>query len=197
MGAIYFTTDDGLTLTPDYFDPTWGAEGNRVYIGFSYNPEQATTSKINITLQSLMHLITYYQGALPPSSADTVGTGKFYYDESNSRTTFAWLAQNFLTVQFFLKYASDGSKHSFGFIEEPKLYSNGKDTLFLKIWHNTKETDENLVAPTHMALDLKYYNELTYRDSTTISIKYDVVYPSGESDEKTGYLTYRKKDHLQ
>jgi hypothetical protein len=198
-GGTYFTTDNGLELYPGSFDPTKGDVGNRVYIGFSYNPTEVstTTTKLNITLQSLSHVPTSYNGALPSSSADTVGTGQLYYDSISSLTTFAWLAQNFMTIQFFVKY-NDGSKHSFGFIEEPELYRN--DTLFLKIWHNSKDTDENSIASSHIALDfkyLKYSDYLASRDSTIISVKYDVVYPSGDIAEKTGYLTYRKKDHLQ
>jgi len=193
VGAVYFTTDNGLTLIPDQFDPTWGEDGDRVYIGFNYTPVVEGTTKLNITLQTLEHLLT--DKALSPLSADTVGTGQFYHDESVGRTTFAWLAQNFMTVHFYVKYTS-GAKHKFGFIEEPKLYSNNLDTMFLKLWHNTYEPGET-VGDTHIALDLKYYEGLTVHDSAVISVKYDVVYPSGEIGEKTGYVTYRRKDHLQ
>ncbi|MDR3245596.1 MAG: hypothetical protein LBT50_04115 [Prevotellaceae bacterium] len=185
----YFYSDEGFVLYPAEFDPKWGKDGDRVLVGFYYNPT-ITSSTISITVEKVTPIPTHTSAL--PASVDTVGTGKFVHDESKYYTTYARAAQNFLTVSYFLKY-NDAAKHSTGFIEEDELYRN--DTLFLKIWHNTKESGEESVLNGYMALDLSCYDQYlkySYADSTIISIKYDVI-NAGSSEEKTGYLVYYRE----
>jgi hypothetical protein len=121
---------------------------------------------------------------------DTVGTGNLLYDENNNITTAAWVAQNYLTVRFWFKY-TDVTKHSFGFIEEKEIY---KDSLFLRLWHNTSETNETKNAYTYVSLDLNCFNYLlNYSDSTVISLKYDALNSNGIPEEKAEYIMYHRK----
>jgi hypothetical protein len=199
-GISYFSSDDGfdLYLENGTFNPQWGNDGDRVLVGFFYNPTtiRETTTKINIKLENLISIRTV-RSALP-STVDTVGSGAFLYDnDSDQSGIVAWAAQNYLTAIFFVKY-SDASKHTFGFIEEPAPFRN--DTLFLTMWHNTKETSKSQTSKSHIALDLSSYydNYLSVRDSTVISIKYNGEHQYSSDIEKYTYnVMYRKKYNTQ
>ncbi|MDR1897856.1 MAG: hypothetical protein LBR10_13810, partial [Prevotellaceae bacterium] len=55
--------------------------------------------------------------------------------------------------------------------EDENLFRN--DTLFLNLWHNTKETGNTQIARSHVAVNLSNYDGYLWgRDSTVISIKY-------------------------
>ncbi|MDR1886743.1 MAG: hypothetical protein LBQ70_02400 [Prevotellaceae bacterium] len=190
-GEKYFYTDDGLSLYPPKFDPKWGEAGDRILVGFFYNPVGLTeeTTGLAVSVDNLARIPTH-KSALPPTAADSVMTGKFLFDASQNITAAAWAAQNYLTVQFWVKY-NDAAKHTFGFIEENEKYKN--DTLFLRLWHNSKETNENKSSYNYIALDLvNYADVLNYADSTVISLKYDVT-NAGTNEEKVEYATYYRK----
>jgi hypothetical protein len=194
-GGLYFSSDAEIDLYPtNGFDSKWGNVGDRVLVGFYYNPYAVTetTTKMNITVETLIGVQT--DNSALPSSVDTVGNGVFVFENSGDKHAIsAWAVQNYLTAIFWLQY-SDATKHSFGFIEEPELFRN--DTLFLSLWHNTKE-DSNNSTPVqwHIALNLSNYSEyLSARDSTTISIKYKAENPHlQEPEEYTCPVIYRKK----
>jgi hypothetical protein len=190
--ASYFSSDDGFNLVPASFNPQWGEDGDRVIVGFYYNPAivSSTTNSINIKVESLIRIPTYK--SVLPSSVDTVGTGKFLYDASAGKTTEAWIAQDYLTVLFWVQY-TDASKHSFGFIEEDiSPYKN--DTLFLRLWHNSRETGELNNSYAYMALNLDCYKDYLNRiDSTVISLKYDAQNAGGTTEKRTGHVTYKRK----
>jgi hypothetical protein len=192
-GTAYFSADEGINLRPTTFDSKWGKDGDRVIVGFYYNPAAVTStaSSITVAVENLTRIPTY-QRALPSSSADTVGSGKFLDDGTINGSTGAWIAQDYLTVRFWLKY-TDGTKHNFGFIEENEDYRSN-DTLFLRLWHNTKETGTTNKSFAYMALNLKHYSDyLNSADSTTVAVKYDMQKSDGTNEEKIEYLTYRKK----
>jgi hypothetical protein len=168
--VTYFSSDDGIDLYPlnVSYSPDWGKEGDRIVVGFYYNPYTVSdkTTRMDINVESLISVQT--DRLALPSTVDTVGSGKFLYE--NNSSFVAWAAQNYLTVRFFLRY-SDPGKHTFGFIEDPVLYRN--DTLFLGIWHNAKEDAKTRTSRSHIALDLSNYEQyLSRRDTTVISIKY-------------------------
>jgi hypothetical protein len=197
MGVMYFSSDDGIDLYPANmtFNPKWGAEGDRVVVGFYYNPYTVAenTNRMNVDIENLIAVQTD-RSALP-SIVDTVGTGKFLYEYNGSQSGIvAWANQNYLTATFFVKYG-DATKHTFGFIEETELFRH--DTLFLTMWHNTKEDDKTLTAKNHIALNLSNYNGyLSARDSTVISIKYDAEnLDSSSSASYTYNVMYRKKSN--
>jgi hypothetical protein len=193
---MYFSSDDGIDLYPAsmIFNPKWGAEGDRVVVGFYYNPYTVTenTNRMNIAVEYLMAVQTD-RSALP-SNVDTVGTGKFLYEYGNQSGISAWASQNYLTAIFAIRYV-DATKHTFGFIEEPELFKH--DTLFLTLWHNAKEDAKTQTSMTHIALNLSNYNGyLSVRDSTVISIKYDAEnFDSSNSNNYTCNVMYRKKSN--
>jgi hypothetical protein len=198
MGAMYFASDDGIDLYPvNGFDPKWGNVGDRILVGFNYDPYSVseTTTSINITVENLTGVPTHNY-ALPPSSVDTVGSGVFLFENSSDKHAIsAWAVQNYLTVIFSIRY-SDASKHTFGFIEEPELFRN--DTLFLSLWHNTKEEGKSSTIQSHIALNLSNYSYyLSARDSAIISIKYKAenMY-SSEPGDYTYPVIYRKKYNI-
>jgi hypothetical protein len=187
----YFSSDEGINLFPTTFDPKWGEDRDRVIVGFHYNPAEisSATDSLNINVEKLIRIPTS-KFVLPPS-ADTVETGKFLYDANNNITTTAWVAQNYLTVRFWLKYTDD-SKHSFGFIEETELYKH--DTLFIRLWHDTEETNETKSSYAYTALDLNYFSYLlNHSDSAVISLKYNALNPDGTSGEKANYVMYHRE----
>jgi hypothetical protein len=190
--ASYFLSDDGFNLIPQSFKTLWGSDGDKVLLGFYYNPATVSTAtnSININVETVIRIPTYR--SVLPSHTDTVGTGIFLYDVNASMTTDAWIAQNYLTVMFWIKY-TDASKHSFGFIEEnDSPYRN--DTLFLRLWHNANETNESKNSYVYMALNLDCYKDyLNYADSTIISLKYDAQNSIGTTEKKAGYVTYHRK----
>jgi hypothetical protein len=192
---MYFSSDEGIDLYPanGVFDPKWGEVGDRILVGFYYNPAAVNenTTTMNITVETLISVKTV-SSALP-STVDTVGTGAFLYDNNSGQNGIvAWAAQNYLTALFFVRY-SDATKHSFGFIETPEMFKN--DTLFLSLWHNTKESGKTQTSQSHIALNLSDYdNYLSRRDSTVISIKYDGENSySSDTKEYTYNLLYYKK----
>jgi hypothetical protein len=195
--GTYFSSDDGIALYPvGGFNSQWGKEGDRMVVGFNYNPYTIAdnTTRIDITVSNLTGVPTY-SSALP-SIVDTVGTGVFSFgNSSNPHAINAWAAQNYLTVQFFIQY-SDASKHSFGFINEPESFRN--DTLFLSLWHNTKEKGREKGAQSHIALKLSSYeNILSFRDSTVIAVKYKAEkFNSSDTAVYTYPVMYRKKYNL-
>jgi hypothetical protein len=187
----YFSSDEGINLIPSGFDPKWGEVGDRVVVGFHYNPTNVTqsTTTMNINVETLIRIPTS-RSALP-ATVDTVGTGKFLYDKDSNKTTEAWIAQDYLTVQFWLEY-SDGSKHFFGFIEENELYRN--DTLFLRMWHNAKETEKSKNSYGYMSLSLDtYMSYLNRADSAIIALKYNISNVEEQHNEKIKHVTYRRK----
>jgi hypothetical protein len=192
---MYFSSDDGIDLYPANmtFDPKWGVEGDRVVVSFHYNPYTVseTTKRMNVDIDRLLAIQTD-RSALP-STVDTVGTGKFLYEYHSSQFGIvAWANQNYLTVTFLIKY-EDVTKHTFGFIEEPEVFRN--DTLFLTIWHNTKENTKVRAAQNHIALNLSNYDRyLSARDSSVISLKYDAEnLDSSASQSYTYDVKYYKK----
>ncbi|MDR2286351.1 MAG: hypothetical protein LBE04_02575 [Prevotellaceae bacterium] len=195
-GTTYFSSDEELDLYLENgsFDPKWGNVGDRVLVGFFYNPTTIAENdtKVNITLENLTSIRTV-SSALLPTAADSVGSGTFVYDNNSSQSgIIAWAAQNYLTAIFFVRY-TDATKHSFGFIEEPELFHN--DTLFFTMWHNAKDDSKTRTSKSHLALDLSGYdNYLSARDSTVISIKYNVENQSSSGTEKYTYnVMYRKR----
>jgi hypothetical protein len=195
-GTMYFSSDIGIDLYPiNGFDSTWGNVGDRKLVGFYYNP-YTISQTMYITVERLIGVPTY-DSALPPSSVDTVGNGVFAFGNSSDQYAIStWAAHNYLTVIFSIHY-SDGTKHSFGFIEEPELFRN--DTLFLSLWHNTKEEGKSSTIQSHIALDLSNYSYyLSARDSTIISIKYkaESTYSSDEPKDYTYPVVYRRKDNI-
>jgi hypothetical protein len=199
MGVLYFSSDEGLDLylANESFNSQWGGEGDRVLVGFFYNPATITenTTKLNITLESLTPVKTI-RTALP-STVDTVGTGLFLHENgSNQNGIVAWAAQNYLTAIFLVRY-TDATKHTFGFIEEPEPFRN--DTLFLSMWHNAKENGKTQTARSHIALDLSDYDHyLSIRDSTVILLKYsgENLY-SSDTGEYTYSVMYRKRHNIK
>ncbi|MDR1594232.1 MAG: hypothetical protein LBS43_07090 [Prevotellaceae bacterium] len=198
MGVMYFSSDDGIDLYLEngLFNPEWGNEGDRILVGFYYNPATITenTTKMNITVETLIPIQT--ERSALPSTVDTVGTGVFLHENSNSNGIAAWASQNYLTAIFLVRY-TEAKKHNFGFIEEPELFRN--DTLFLSMWHNAKEDGKTKTSQSYLALDLSYYNRyLSIRDSTVISLKYKAEnsYSSG-TDEYTYNVMYRRKYNSQ
>jgi hypothetical protein len=197
--GTYFSSDDGIALYPvGGFNSQWGKEGDRIVVGFNYNPYTITenTTRMDITVNSLTGVPTY-NSALP-STVDTVGSGVFSFagNSSNPHAINAWTAQNYLTVQFFIQY-SDASKHSFGFIDEPESFRN--DTLFLSLWHNAKEEGKEKGAQSHIALNLSNYARyLSIRDSTMIAVKYkaEKLY-SSDTKVYTYPVMYRRKYNLE
>jgi hypothetical protein len=196
-GGTYFSSDDGFELYPvGGFNSQWGNVGDRILVGFSYNPYaiSETTRRMDITVESLMSVPTY-NSALP-STVDTVGSGVFTFGSSSDKhAIFAWAAQNYLTVQFFIQYY-DASQHSFGFIEESERYRN--DTLFLTLWHNAREQKRDYNAKSHLALNLSDYNDyLSSRDSTVIAIKYKTEkMDSSDTVIYTYPVAYKKKNNI-
>ncbi|MDR1583848.1 MAG: hypothetical protein LBS55_11455 [Prevotellaceae bacterium] len=170
-GNTYFSSDDGINLYPSSFNPQWGKVGDRVLVGFYYNPYQVaeSTTNLNINVERL-YLVQTCDSALP-FTVDTVGSGVFFHKNDNNQDgIFAWAMQNYLTVLFYVRY-SDETKHTFGFIEEPELFKH--DTLFLSMWHNAKEENKTTTSRSHIALNLANYEQLlSVKDSTVISIKY-------------------------
>jgi hypothetical protein len=194
MGVMYFSSDDGIDLYPAnmVFNPKWGEEGDRVVVGFYYNPYtiNENTTRMDIDIERLQAVQTD-RSALP-STVDTVGTGKFLYENGNQSGISAWASQNYLTAIFSVRYA-DATKHTFGFIEEPELFRH--DTLFLTLWHNAKEDAKTQTSMAHIALNLSNYNGyLSVRDSTVIAIKYNAENSdSSSSDNYTCNVWYKKK----
>jgi hypothetical protein len=194
MGILYFSSDAGIDLYPvNGFDSKWGNVGDRILVRFYYDPYAVTetATKMDITVDALFS-VPVYDSALP-SSVDTVGSGVFVFDNSGDKHAIAaWAAQNYLTAVFWVKY-SDAAKHSFGFIEEPELFRN--DTLFLSLWHNSKEDSNNTPAQWHIALNLSWYDYyLSARDSTTVAIRYKAENPYLQEPEEYIYpVIYRKK----
>jgi hypothetical protein len=192
MGVTYFSSDDGIDLYPVSmaFDSKWGAEGDRIVVAFYYNPYSIAENvkRMDITVEKLIPVQTF-RSALP-STADTVGTGVFLYD--NSQSVAAWASQNYLTAIFSVRYG-DAAKHTFGFSEAPELFRN--DTLFLTLWHNATEDDKSRTSMSHIALELSDYNGyLAVRDSTVISIKYEAErLNSSTSGSYTCNVIYEKK----
>ncbi|MDR1341052.1 MAG: hypothetical protein LBK58_13510 [Prevotellaceae bacterium] len=195
-GATYFSSDDGIDLYPlnVSYNPDWGSDGDRIVVGFYYNPftVSETTKRMDINVESLMSVQT--DRLALPSTVDTVGTGKFLYDNNSSEAGIvAWTAQNYLTAKFSVEY-SDAKKHTFGFIEEPELFRD--DTLFLGMWHNTKENSKTKSAKSHIALNLSNYDQyLSRRDSTIISIKYSGEDLSSSAGNYICNVKYRRKDN--
>jgi hypothetical protein len=195
MGLMYFSSDDGIDLYLENgtFDTKWGDVGDRILVGFYYNPAtiKENTTKLNISVETLIPVQTL-RSALP-STVDTVGTGAFLHDDSNQSGIVAWASQNYLTAIFVVRF-SDAAKHTFGFIEETdEVFKN--DTLFLTMWHNTKEDSKTQTSRSHIALELSDYDYyLSARDSTVISIKYDgeSQYDS-DTKEYTYNVMYRKR----
>jgi hypothetical protein len=196
-GGMYFYSDDRIALYPvGGFNSQWGKEGDRIVVGFNYNPYTVSesTTRMDITVNNLIGVPTY-NSALP-STVDTVGSGVFSFGNSSGSTHAinAWAAQNYLTTQFFVQY-SNASKHSFGFIEEPELFRN--DTLFLSLWHNAKEEGREKSAQSHVALNLSKYGQyLSIRDSTVISIKYKAEKAYSDTAVYTYPVMYRKGYNL-
>jgi hypothetical protein len=199
-GLTYFASDEGINLYPanGVFNPSWGSDGDRVIVGFYYNPYTVseTTTRMEINVETLISIQTD-RSALP-STVDTVGTGLFLhgYDagENGQNGIYAWAAQNYLTAVFFVRY-DNAAKHTFGFIEEPELFRN--DTLFLTMWHNAKESAKTQVGQSHLALNLSNYSDrLAIRDSTVISIKYNAENLNSSTIGNYVYnVVYRKKEN--
>jgi hypothetical protein len=193
---MYFSSDDGIDLYPlnVSYTPDWGNEGDRIVVGFYYNPYTVSenTKRMDINIESLISVQTD-RSALP-STVDTVNTGKFVYDNNNSQPGIvAWAIQNYLTARFSVEY-NDATKHTFGFIEGPELFRN--DTLFLGLWHNTKEDAKTKYAQSHIALNLSNYEQyLSRRDSTIISIKYSAENLNSSNGNYICNVKYRKKDN--
>jgi hypothetical protein len=196
MGAMYFSSDDGIDLYPanGVFNTDWGSVGDRVVVGFNYNPYKVseTTTRMDITVEILIAIQTS-NWALP-STVDTVGSGTFLYDNGNTEGIYAWTSQNYLTAIFSLRYG-DAMQHTFGFIEAPELFRN--DTLFLSLWHNTKDKNKSQTAKSHIALNLSNYDYyLSVRDSTVISIKYNAESSYTENVNNYTYnVIYRRTDN--
>jgi hypothetical protein len=195
-GVMYFSSDDGIDLYPiSGFNSKWGEVGDRRLVGFYCNPYTISqSSSMEITVESLIGVPTY-NSALPPSSVDTVGSGVFLSANSDQSPIYAWAVQNYLTTMFVVRY-SDGTKHSFGFIEEPELFRG--DTLFLSLWHNTKDEGKSSETQSHISLNLSNYSYyLSARDSTIISIKYKAENRYLEEPEDYTYpVVYRRKDNI-
>jgi hypothetical protein len=194
MGVMYFSSDEGIDLYPvnGTFNPQWGEVDDRILVGFYYNPSTVSdyTTRLSITVENLFSVQTF-SSALP-STVDTVGSGAFLHENSDRDGIVAWAAQNYLTAIFLVRF-TDPAKHTFGFIEENELFRN--DTLFLSIWHNTKEDGKTQTKEHHIALNLSDYDEyLSRRDSTVIAIKYNAenLY-SSTIDKRTYNVMYRKK----
>jgi hypothetical protein len=196
-GGMYFSSDDGIALYPvGGFNSQWGKEGDRIVVGFNYNPYiiSENTTRMDITVDILIGVPTYSLAL--PSTVDTVGSGMFSFgNSSNSHAINAWVAQNYLTAQFFVHY-SNASKHSFGFIEEPERFRN--DTLFLSLWHNAKEEGKAYGAQSHVALNLSEYGQyLSIRDSTVIAIKYKAEkLNSSDTAVYTYPVMYKRENNL-
>jgi hypothetical protein len=192
---MYFSSDEGIDLYPvGGYNPQWGGKvGDRMVVGFYYNPYTISenTTRINITVETLIGVQTL-NSALP-STVDTVGSGVFVFENSGGQHAIsAWASQNYLTAIFAVRYY-DATKHTFGFIEEPTLFRN--DTLFLSLWHNTKEENQNYTSSSHIALNLsEYENYLSVRDSTVILLKYEAENINSSEVENYSYpVIYRKK----
>jgi hypothetical protein len=195
-GGAYFSSDDGIALYPiGGFNSQWGKEGDRIVVGFNYNPYTVSenTTRMDITVNSLTGVPTYHSAL--PSTVDTVGSGAFTFAGSNTHAINAWALQNYLTAQFFVQY-SNASKHSFGFIEEPEVFRH--DTLFLSLWHNAKEEGREKSAQSHIALNLSNYARyLSIKDSTVIAVKYKAEkLNSSDTAVYTYPVMYRKKYNL-
>jgi hypothetical protein len=196
-GVKYFSSDDGIDLYPvNGFDSKWGEDGDRILVGFYYNPYKISenTTRLNITVETLIGVQT--DNSALPSTVDTVGNGAFLFaDNSNDQAIAAWALQNYLTARFSIRY-SDVTKHAFGFIEEPDLFRN--DTLFLSLWHNTKEENKNLTVQSHISLNLsQYYPSLSTGDSAIISIKYKAENQNpSDCKDYTYHVVYRKNDNI-
>jgi hypothetical protein len=191
--GMYFSSDDGMSFYPASFNPQWGEVDDRVLVGFYYNPYKVTenTTSMDITVEYLS-IVPTSDSALS-STADTIDFEAFFHaTNSNEDGIYAWAAQNYLTVLFFVRYG-DPEKHTFGFIEEPELFRH--DTLFLSMWHEAKENDKTKTSQSHIALNLSDYEQyLSVRDSTVISIKYKAESANSTSAENYIYnAMYRKK----
>jgi hypothetical protein len=191
---MYFSSDEGIDLYLENgtFDPKWGKVGDRILVGFYYNPYVVSenTTKMNIKVENLFFVQTL-DSALP-STVDTIGSGTFWYENGDNQDgIFAWAAQNYLTAIFFIQY-TDPAKHTFGFIEENELFRN--DTLFLSMWHNAKNDSKTNTTKSHIALNLSDYGQyLSARDSTVIAIKYNAENSySSTIDKQTYNVIYRK-----
>jgi hypothetical protein len=147
---------------------------------------------MDITVEILYSIQTH--SAALPSTVDTVGNGAFPYENSGEQAIAAWIAQNYLTILFSIRY-SDATKHTFGFIEEPEPCRN--DTLFLSLWHTTKEDGKNRTAKSYIALNLSdYVSYLSARDSTVVAIKYRAENTNtSDINSRTYHAIYRRTNN--
>jgi hypothetical protein len=191
--GMYFSSDEGIDLFPaSGFNAQWGTVGDRVVVGFYYNPYTISdeTTRLNITVEALLGVQTH-DSALP-STVDTVGSGVFALkNTSDKQAIVAWVAQNYLTAVFSIRY-TDPAKHIFGFIEESTLFRN--DTLFLSLWHNTKESGKNKTSQSHIALNLSdYEDDLSRSDSVVILLKYNAENIHSSEVENYSYPVIYKR----
>jgi hypothetical protein len=197
----YFSSDQGISLFPanGIFNPDWGKEGDRVIVGFYYDPYAVSenTKRMDITVETLVAIETHSSALRSDTiNADSLETGSFLRGYSgNPDGIYAWTAQNYLTAVFFVQYENE-KKHSFGFIADPQPFSY--DTLHLTMWHKSDEkVPLNKIGQSYLALNLSDYKDrLSMRDSTVISIKYKSQnYNSSTVEDLYFDAIYRKKDN--
>ncbi|MDR2423546.1 MAG: hypothetical protein LBD59_02340 [Prevotellaceae bacterium] len=191
-GSIkFFSGDDGSKMVPEnnVWNQEWGNTGDRVYVRFNYNPYAVSDkAEVYVSVQSVTR-IRMDERALDPTTvdADTLQVPFLSYGNYDAHTK---AIQGFLTVLLYTKYANP-AKHSFGFLEESNL--TGHDTLFLKMWHSSRETAEPTSIGEHLlALKIDSYVDRFYADTVIIALKYNAEGYDGAVSEKTIYAKYGK-----
>jgi hypothetical protein len=169
----YIASDEGETLIPSQNVSQYVETGDRVWI--SYTVEQENARRDTLTI------LPYRVTRIMPLELQN----ETKLNEDGIDLWTVWVAQNFLTFDFRIR-AKDQDKmkdHKYALVSPQKEIT---DTLFINFRHDAGEDNYGVLCRT--AVTLKLNNLKTANDSVVIAIDYKNL----KGVKQTEYRTYKK-----